>query len=273
MNTRLNRPDPFRLDGRVALVTEAAGHPGRAVALELAAAGATVLAAGRDPSRLATLCADIEAGGARTIAIPVGSAEPQAFTHFLDGFAAAGGRLDILVAIEQPARRKAGAALSRQDFIAAVTAAVIRPFELARAATPLLEKAATIAGQSSVIVIPAPVGAGGPQTGRGNRTATEGPHLRAARAGMQELARHMARSLGAQGIRVNAVVPGAVLTPALEAAWLAFAEALKEKVPLGRLGTAEDIAHAVRFLASDAAGYISGAFLAVDGGRGACNAA
>lgn len=268
MITRSNRPDPFRLDGRMALVTDASGYLGRAIALDLAGAGAAVLLCGRNAAKLKPLCQDIEALDTKAVAVPLDANDTNAVRGFFEGLRAAGGRLGVLVNADTPVSRRGWENASAQDFIDAAAAAIALPFEVTRAAVPLLETGAQTYGQAAVIHIAGTFGLWGPPSDIGTRHGMEmQPHAGPAQAGMLQLTRYLAGRLGRKGIRVNAVVPGAVPTPAIEAAYPELVHKLRTGVPLGRLGRPGDVAGVVRFLASDAAAYITGAALPVDGGH------
>ncbi|WP_137819131.1 SDR family oxidoreductase [Pseudomonas sp. 2FG] len=241
--------------GRVALVTGSGQGIGRAIARLFAQQGAKVLVATRTAASGAeTLRLIREAGGtAELIAIDLGSraAAEQAVAAALEAF----GRLDILIhnAALFPLHDLASLP---DDMLEATLAVNLKScFWLTQAALPSLR--ATGAGR---ILITSSV--------TGPRTAIPGlAHYAASKAGVNGFIRAAALELAQHGITVNGVEPGLIATPAM--ANFGDATALTRmaaNIPLKRLGSPEDIAQAMRFLASLEAGYITGQTLVVDGG-------
>jgi 3-oxoacyl-[acyl-carrier protein] reductase len=245
------------LSGRVALVTGAGIGIGRAVALALAGAGATVGVHYHQSEKeaAATLTALREGGGTGLLVQADLTVEEQA-TATVDRLIAEAGRLDILVnnagsPVQRTRIEDCPTALWRQVFDVNVTSA----FFVTRRAIPHLRAS----GQGSIInnltLSVQTGGAGG-----------AGPYA-AAKGALQVLTRTLARELAPQ-VRVNAIMPGVIDTRHHEV--FSTPERMEEyrrQTPLARNGTADEVAQAVLFLAGDAASFLTGALLDVNGGR------
>ena len=243
---------PFSLEGRRALVTGAGRGLGREIARGLAAAGVRVWLNGRDVARLETLAAEL-GSGALPLAFDVtdDDATAAAFARIADE-----GGLDILVNNVGLRDRRPLHAFSRADVAAHLAANLVAPFDLARRAAGLMRAR----GAGRIVNI---TSIAGPIARAGDAAYT------AAKGGLDALTRALAAELGADRITVNAVAPGYFATEANAqmaadpqiAAWLA------QRTSLGRWGQPEEIAGAVVFLCSDAASFITGQTLCVDGGH------
>jgi 3-oxoacyl-[acyl-carrier protein] reductase len=245
-------------DGRVALVTGAAQGIGRAIAEAFLASGAKV--------QLADLDRDgIEAAGA-ALGVPahVLDLSDRAAAHGLVSALVSGeGRLDILALAAGGVRGQIGRPLDEigeEDWRELFRANVDGAFWLAQAAAPAMRRQ----GGGRIVAI---------ASGAGLRPSLTGIQAyAAAKHALVGLTRQLALELGPHGVTVNAVAPGFVLSnPATRRQWDAYGpegqRRLVESIHLRRLGTPQDIAAAALFLASDAAGWITGQILSVDGGR------
>ena len=248
------------LTGRVALVTGGSRGVGRAIALALARAGADCAVTYRSNAAAAHSAVDeIKRLGRRGLAVPLDLREPEAVPPAIERVGTVFSRLDILVAnaaatafrpmLEQkPHNVEQTLAITVRSFVAAV-----------QAAAPLMN------GGGRVIAIS---GIDSHQAMRGHGV------LGAAKAAMESLVRALALELGPQGITVNGVSPGVVDTDSSRlyverGLGLRYEDAVVRLVtatPVRRLGTAEDVASLVVFLASDAAGFITGQTIVIDGG-------
>jgi 3-oxoacyl-[acyl-carrier protein] reductase len=241
------------LSGRVAFVTGASQGIGRACALELAAAGASVALAARNLEKLAEVAAEITAAGgtAEVFAIDVGDEESikacakAVIAHF--------GKVEILVNNAGITRDTLAMRMKRKDWDDVLTTNLTGAFLLTQACMSALLKARW----GRVINITSVVGEIG-QAGQANYAASK--------AGLIGLTKSLARELGSRGITVNAVAPGYIETAMTAVLTEEQKTAMTSQVPLQRAGTDKDIAAAVVFLASEGASYITGHTLDVNGG-------
>jgi 3-oxoacyl-[acyl-carrier protein] reductase len=240
----------FRLDGKTALVTGASGGIGSAIARALHAQGAVVALSGTRREALEALAGEL---GERAHVCPADLRDPAAPEALVAAAEAAGGPLAILV--NNAGFTRDGLALRMKDaeWQAVLDVDLSAPFRLAR--TALKGMVRRRAGR--IISIGSIVGATG-NPGQANYAA--------AKAGLIGLSKALAREVASRGITVNVVCPGFVVTPMTDALSEAQRARLTEAIPLGRLGQPADIAAAVVFLASDEAGWVTGATLHVNGG-------
>jgi NAD(P)-dependent dehydrogenase (short-subunit alcohol dehydrogenase family) len=267
----LKAPDilsQFRLNGRVALLTGAAGHLGRQMARALAGAGAHIVLNGRNQEALAALAADLTNEGKQvSIACFDITDENAARIHF-DKIAQTHGCLDVLINNASSTRPASIDAATPEDFYQTYRVNVVAAFQLLQLSLPLLKKsAARVPGGASVINIASMYGSVSPDPSiYGTSGANSPPYYGTAKAGLIQLTRYTACHLAADRIRVNCISPG----PFPRAQFLErdpqFAERLRAKVPMRRLGDPWEIQGPLLFLASDASSYVTGANLAVDGG-------
>ncbi|MGD0192240.1 MAG: SDR family oxidoreductase [Rhizomicrobium sp.] len=255
--------DLFRLDGRVAFVSGAAGHLGSAMTRALADAGAEVIVNGRDAGRLETYAVTLRDRGARVrcAAFDVGDAAQ------VRAFFATEPRLDILVNNAISMTPKPLAALAPADFELTYRSSVGAAFESVRAALPALKQAVADNGDASIINIASMYALVSPDRRIYSNPDQASPaHYGAAKAALLQLTRHLAAELGPDGIRVNTLVPGPFPKPQVRTADPDFAERLAARTMLGRLGRAHELAGPLSFLASPASSFMTGASLVIDGG-------
>lgn len=256
----------LRLDGRVAVVTGGAGHLGLAIAEALAENGARLVVVDRDAGACEARAGALRASkGAEVLALPIDLADPQAAATVVRRTMDHAGRLDILVnnAAFTGDSRLAGWAVpfaeqTLEAWDAAMRINLTAPFLLAREA----REALTASGHGSIINVASIYGVLGPDFSLYAGTAMANPAAYgASKGGLVQLTRHLATVLG-PAVRVNAVSPGGIERGQAPA----FQERYRARTPLGRMGVEEDIKGAVAFLASDAAAYVTGQNLMVDGG-------
>ena len=240
----------FRLDGKPALVTGASGGIGAAIARALHAQGAKVVLSGTRQARLEELAQELGEGAFVCPADLRDAAEPNALVEAAEK---AAGPLHILVNNAGMTRDGLALRMSDLDWQAVLDIDLSAPFRLARAAMRgmLRRRAGRIINISSIVGV-----TGNP--GQANYAA--------AKAGLIGMSKSLAQEVASRGITVNVVAPGFVDTAMTEALNDARKAKLVEGIPLGRIGQPEDVAGAVVYLASDAAAWVTGATLHVNGG-------
>jgi 3-oxoacyl-[acyl-carrier protein] reductase len=241
------------LQGKNALVTGASQGIGRACALALAQAGARVALAARNETRLAEVAEEIatNAGSAEVFAIDLASDE-----SIKAGAKAAIERLgSIEILVNNAGITKDGLMLrmKRADWDSVLTTNLTGAFLMTQAVVSSMLKARW----GRIINISSVVGETG-QAGQANYAASK--------AGLIGLTKSLARELASRGITANVVAPGYIQTAMTEVLDEKQRESMLSHIPLGRPGTDQDVANAVRFLASDEAAYITGHVLDVNGG-------
>lgn len=247
----------FSLEGKTAIVTGAGRGGrgiGRGIAIALAEQGADVIITARTNVSDAEAVAEAVVGvGRRGIAVACDVSDSSSVEELFKQAAAELGRVDILVNNAGITRDTLLLRMSEDDWDAVMSANLKGTFLCTRAAAKLMLKQR--AGR--IINITSIMGQVG-NPGQANYSASK--------AGIIGFTRTVARELGSRGITVNAVAPGFIETQMTDAVKEDVRAGILSKVPLGRLGTPEDVGAAVAFLASDAAAYITGQVLTVDGG-------
>ena len=243
----------LKLDGKTALVTGASQGIGEAIAKLLALQGARVVVAARNEEKLKSLAAYIDAGGgcARPLALDV--SQPETFGGRLKSLPADFAEIDILVNNAGITADNLLARMSLDDWERVLRTNLTGAFALSKEVIRGMMKRrwGRIVNVSSV------VGMMG-NAGQANYAASK--------AGLIGFTKSLARELGSRNITVNVVAPGYIETAMTEALPEASKEALTGSIALKRLGTVDDVAAAVLFLASEEAGYITGHTLNVSGG-------
>jgi 3-oxoacyl-[acyl-carrier protein] reductase len=242
------------LEGRVALVTGGSRGIGRAIAEQLARAGAKLVftyVSSADGAEQTRKRIEELGGVVRAARCDVASLEAVEATigETLEAF----GQLDILVNNAGIARDQILARMKPEDFDAVIATNLRGTWNACRAAIrPMMR-----ARRGRIINVSSVVAAMG-NPGQTNYAASKG--------GIESLTRSLAREVGSRGITVNAVAPGFIETDMTEGLPDETVKAMLTRIPLGRLGSVQDVAHAVGFLASDEAAYVSGQVIHVNGG-------
>jgi 3-oxoacyl-[acyl-carrier protein] reductase len=240
------------LTGRIAVVTGASRGIGRAIAMKLAGQGATVVAAARGDNAASTAEA-ITAAGGKADAAAVDVADPAAIEALVAGALARHGRIDILVNNAGITRDQLMLRMRREDWDAVIATNLTAAFALTQAVLkPMIRQKG-----GRIICISSVVGQGG-NAGQANYAASK--------AGLIGFAKAVAQEVASRSITVNVVSPGLIDTDMTRAIKGDAHEEWAARIPLKRLGTPDDVASAVCFLASDEAAYITGQVLAVNGG-------
>lgn len=247
----------FRLDDRVAIVTGASRGIGRAIALGLAEAGASVVATSRDLDACRATATEIESAGGTAFAVASDIGDRSTHRPLLDATIERFGRLDILVNNAGLLRPHFATRISEEELDELLAVNLKGPFFLSVAALELL----AAHGVGSIVNIGA-LGATQPMEGIGAYCASK--------AAMANLTTTMAREWAARGVRVNVLVPGSVATdmilPPDPTRRGEFVAEMSAQNVFGRLGEPEDLVGAAIFLAGDSSSYMTGRSLFVDGG-------
>ena len=241
------------LSNRVAIVTGSARGIGRAIALKLAEVGATVVVS--DIADAEPVAEEIRALKRQSLAIPANVSLSSDVATLVDAVISNYGRIDILVNNAGIARDQLLLRMSDEDWDAVLNVNLKSVFLCTRAVLRhmIKQRWGRIISISSIVGI-----VGNP--GQANYAS--------AKAGIIGFTRTIAREVGSRGITVNALAPGFIETKMTEQLGEEQRQELMKRIPLGSLGTPDDVAEAVAFLASEEARYITGQVLGVDGGMG-----
>jgi meso-butanediol dehydrogenase/(S,S)-butanediol dehydrogenase/diacetyl reductase len=253
----------MRFDGKIALVSGGGSGIGRAAAIGFAAHGANVAVVDLDAARASAVADEITRGGGTAIAIAADAGSPVGIEAMIAGTCAAFGGLDILHnnAFGQPplpagqSRLALTAEMDEKVWLHTIELGLTGVFRATKRAIPEMLKrgGGAIVNTASISGLFADYAIGA---------------YNAAKAGVVNFTRVTAIEYARRGIRVNCVCPGAIDTPLLRPSMSipGFADNTLAQIPMGRLGTPEEIANVVMFLASDLAGYVTGAAIVADGG-------
>src|SRR5258706_1398214 len=241
------------LSGRVALVTGASQGIGRGCALALAEAGAAVACCARNEEKLAAVVQEITSKGGQAAAFRMDVAGEDDVKSAIKNAITQMGKIDILVNNPVISKDTLLMRMKRSDWDSVVNTNLTGPYLCIQAVTPSMLKQRW----GRVINISSIFGQMG-QAGQANYAASK--------AGLIGLTKAMARELASRNITVNAVAPGWIETAMTQDLSPELREEVLKMIPLGRPGTDMDIAHVVRFLASEEAGYITGQVIGVNGG-------
>ncbi|MDP2083980.1 MAG: 3-oxoacyl-[acyl-carrier-protein] reductase [Gemmobacter sp.] len=240
----------FDLTGKTALITGASGGIGAAVATALHAAGASVALSGTREAPLADLAATL---GARAHVLPCNLSDAAAVEALPKQATEAMGRVDILVNTAGITRDNLFMRMSDEEFQSVLDVNLTASFRLMRGCLRGMMKARW----GRIVSVTSIVGATG-NPGQGNYAASK--------AGLVGMSKSLAQEVASRGITVNCVAPGFIATPMTDKLTDDQKARINTQIPAGRMGTPQEIAAAVLYLASAEAGYVTGATLHVNGG-------
>ncbi len=240
----------FKLDGKIALVTGASSGIGVGIAEALHAQGAHVVLTGRRETELNTVAAAL---GERASVMVADLADPAVPAALVEGIEAAHGRLDILVNNAGFTRDMLALRMGDEDWNAVLEVDLNAPFRLARAALRGMMKRRS----GRIVSIASIVGVTG-NAGQANYAA--------AKAGLIGMSKSLAQEVAPRGVTINVVAPGFIATPMTDKLSDALKTGLLARIPLGKMGSAKDVASAVAYLASDEAAWVTGTTIHVNGG-------
>lgn len=243
----------MRLEGKIALVTGASRGIGRAIAEELGAQGAIVIGTATSDAGAQAISDAIAARGGQGVGMVLNVADSESVAHALAKIEEHFGVPTILVNNAGITKDNLLMRMKDDEWDDVINTNLSSLYRLSKGVLRGMMKARN----GRIINIGSVVGA----MGNGGQT-----NYAAAKAGLEGFTRALAREVGSRNITVNAVTPGFIDTDMTKELPEARREALKAQIPLGRLGDPREIAATVAFLASDAAGYITGATIPVNGG-------
>lgn len=244
------------MGGRVALVTGASRGIGRACAVALAADGHKIgVCYGRDVDAAGETCSSIEAVGGEAMAVQADVRDPAAVDAAFSEVESTLGRVEVLVANAGINRDGLLLRMSEEQWADVVRTDLDGTFHAIRRAAPGMVRSKF----GRIVAVGSVAGLSG-SAGQVNYAA--------AKSGLIGLTRSVARELGSRNVTANVVAPGPIKTAMTDELSEERREAMRAQVPLGRFGTPEEVAAVVAFLCSDAAGYVNGVVVPVDGGLG-----
>jgi gluconate 5-dehydrogenase len=249
----------FSLEGKVAIVTGASKQTGRTIAIEMAKAGADVVVAARTAEGINNAAAEIRNLGRRSLALPTDVREADQVDNMIKKAVEAFGRVDILVNNAGTDFMASALEMNEKGWDSMVRLNLKSHFLCSKAVIGTMTKQ----GGGSIVDI---------ASAEGLRAAPSNPAYGAAKAGLINLVKTLAVEWARYNVRVNAVAPGFIETPVLPMALEGYPHLrdIYSRVPLRRAAKQEEVAAAVIYLASEAAGYTTGVTIAVDGGM-TCN--
>lgn len=242
------------LEGKVALVTGASRGIGRAIALKLASEGAKVaINFAGNTAKAEEVKTDIESNGGEALLVQADVSSAEAVEEMINKVTEKFGKIDILVNNAGITRDGLLMRMKDSDFDDVINTNLKGVYNCTKIVSKLMikQRSGRIVNMASIVAL----------TGNAGQT-----NYAAAKAGIIGFSKSAAKELAARGITVNVVAPGFIDTDMTAVIPEKNKETMLKEIPLGRIGTPEDIANAVKFLASDDAAYITGQVIRVDGG-------
>ena len=242
------------LEGKVALVTGASRGIGRAIALQLASEGAKVaINFAGNTAKAEEVKSEIESSGGEALLVQADVSSAEAVEEMVTKVTEKFGKIDILVNNAGITRDGLLMRMKDSDFDEVINTNLKGVYNCTKVVSKLMikQRSGRIINMASIVGI----------TGNAGQT-----NYAAAKAGIIGFSKSAAKELAARGITVNVVAPGFIDTDMTAVIPEKIKETMLKEIPLGRMGSPEDIAHAVKFLASDDAAYITGQVIRVDGG-------
>ncbi|MEK9706706.1 MAG: 3-oxoacyl-[acyl-carrier-protein] reductase [Alphaproteobacteria bacterium] len=240
----------FNLQGKTALVTGATGGIGGAIAHQLHACGATIVASGTRAEKLDTLIGEL---GERCFAVPANLSDPAAPDALVAAAGEAAGGVDILINNAGLTRDNLAMRMKDEEWQEVLDVNLSSAFRLSRAVLRGMMKARW----GRIVTVTSVVGA----TGNPGQT-----NYAASKAGLTGMTKALAQEVASRGIMVNCIAPGFIETPMTDALSDDQKAALLGRIPAGRLGMVDDVAACAVFLASQEASYVTGQTIHVNGG-------
>ncbi len=240
----------FNLQGKTALVTGATGGIGGAIAHQLHACGATIVASGTRAEKLDTLIGEL---GERCFAVPANLSDPAAPDALVAAAGEAAGGVDILINNAGLTRDNLAMRMKDEEWQEVLDVNLSSAFRLSRAVLRGMMKARW----GRIVTVTSVVGA----TGNPGQT-----NYAASKAGLTGMTKALAQEVASRGITVNCIAPGFIETPMTDALSDDQKAALLGRIPAGRLGVVDDVAACAVFLASQEASYVTGQTIHVNGG-------
>ncbi len=241
----------FSLNGKTALITGASGGIGHAIAKAFHNAGATIAISGTRVEKLEALKAEL--GGERVFCLPCNLSVPEEVEKLVPAAEAAMGGLDILVNNAGITKDGLAMRMKDEDWQSVLDVNLTSTFRLARAAMkPMMKKR-----WGRIVSVTSVVGVMG-NPGQANYVASK--------AGIIGMSKSMGMELAGRNVTVNCVAPGFITSPMTDVLNDKQRETIMTKVPMGRMGSGEEVAAAVLFLASEEASYVTGQTIHVNGG-------